>query len=357
MSTRIETCAEWVIFPAVIFTVTYGVLCVQKSGALKRLSRIFAFERFEAEAHRQNFDQTNERGNYLSFDFLKRFGKRKRDERGKVDAREFRSFGDFSDEMRFYLMQYLMPKDLFNLAQCSKELNRMAESDCIWLHLFKLRFESILSNPHFKETSERYHLHWGKESPREGWNPPQGWKLFYSQFACSWVGWISAGKNLESECLVGINGKVYDVTDFLAHHPGSPETLLVHSGRDSSLDFDDIGHSSIAHGQMRKYVCAEISSKIGSEVSLKAKQQIHLEMAQKISEVVKANEILCEEAVPFCSACQATFDSSYERSISSTERCAHKNSSGVFFFVPSHDQWAIFWPCCGLQRFVSFFRR
>lgn len=39
---------------------------------------------------------------------------------------------------------------------------------------------------------------------------------------------------------------VYNITPFVFEHPGSPETLLDHSGRDGTITFNEIGHSLLA---------------------------------------------------------------------------------------------------------------
>ncbi|QEU58026.1 hypothetical protein KDRO_A00390 [Kluyveromyces lactis] len=46
-----------------------------------------------------------------------------------------------------------------------------------------------------------------------------------------------------SDCWTVIHGKVYDITSFLHKHPGGAQVLLKYAGKDSTLQFDDIGHS------------------------------------------------------------------------------------------------------------------
>jgi hypothetical protein len=76
----------------------------------------------------------------------------------------------------------------------------------------------------------------------------------------AWLDWILAGANCSSLCLLGLNGGqlsllspsltnllgVYNITPFVYEHPGSPETLLDHSGRDGTITFNEIGHSLLA---------------------------------------------------------------------------------------------------------------
>lgn len=49
--------------------------------------------------------------------------------------------------------------------------------------------------------------------------------------------------NTKTDCWTVIHGKVYDITGFLKKHPGGASVLLRQAGKDSTLQFDDIGHS------------------------------------------------------------------------------------------------------------------
>ena len=68
-------------------------------------------------------------------------------------------------------------------------------------------------------------------------------KNFYFRFATCWVDYTLAGQNTLERCLVGLHGHVFDISDFVESHPGSPETLLVQAGRDATAFFEDLGHS------------------------------------------------------------------------------------------------------------------
>ncbi|XP_074575745.1 cytochrome b5-like [Curcuma longa] len=64
--------------------------------------------------------------------------------------------------------------------------------------------------------------------------------------------------NATKDCWLIIDGKVYDVTSFMAEHPGGDEVLLAATGKDATNDFEDIGHSSSARDMMAKYYIGEI---------------------------------------------------------------------------------------------------
>mmetsp|Transcript_1516 Transcript_1516/g.4777 ORF Transcript_1516/g.4777 Transcript_1516/m.4777 type:complete len:129 (+) Transcript_1516:192-578(+) len=50
-----------------------------------------------------------------------------------------------------------------------------------------------------------------------------------------------------------IDGKVYDVTEFMDDHPGGGEIMLNAAGKDGTDDFEDVGHSPAAREQLKKY--------------------------------------------------------------------------------------------------------
>ncbi|KAG6462124.1 hypothetical protein O3G_MSEX013063 [Manduca sexta] len=55
-----------------------------------------------------------------------------------------------------------------------------------------------------------------------------------------------------------IHNEVYDVTKFLADHPGGEEVLLEKAGQDASEPFEDVSHSSDARALMKKYKIGEL---------------------------------------------------------------------------------------------------
>ena len=71
-------------------------------------------------------------------------------------------------------------------------------------------------------------------------------KQFYFEFAETYQNYVLAGQNSFDQALVGLHGNLYDITNFLNQHPGTPETLLMEAGRDATEYFEDIGHSTVA---------------------------------------------------------------------------------------------------------------
>lgn len=52
--------------------------------------------------------------------------------------------------------------------------------------------------------------------------------------------------------------QVYDVSKFIEEHPGGDEVMTNATGKDASLDFEDIGHSSYAEGLMKDFCIGNI---------------------------------------------------------------------------------------------------
>ncbi|CAI8615776.1 unnamed protein product [Vicia faba] len=74
--------------------------------------------------------------------------------------------------------------------------------------------------------------------------------------------------NNKKDCWIMIHGKVYDVTSFLDDHPGGDESLISATGKDASVDFEDVGHSDSAIDMMHKYFIGMVdtSNKSPTEV-------------------------------------------------------------------------------------------
>ncbi|VVB03529.1 unnamed protein product [Arabis nemorensis] len=62
----------------------------------------------------------------------------------------------------------------------------------------------------------------------------------------------------KNDCWILIHGKVYDVSTFIEDHPGGVEVLLAVTGKDASIDYDDVGHSEGAKETMKKYCIGDV---------------------------------------------------------------------------------------------------
>ncbi|CAI8588104.1 unnamed protein product [Vicia faba] len=64
----------------------------------------------------------------------------------------------------------------------------------------------------------------------------------------------------EDDCWIIVDGKVYDVTQYLEDHPGGDDVILAATGRDATEDFEDAGHSKSARELMEKYYIGEFDT-------------------------------------------------------------------------------------------------
>uniref|UniRef100_A0A182PNC3 Cytochrome b5 heme-binding domain-containing protein n=1 Tax=Anopheles epiroticus TaxID=199890 RepID=A0A182PNC3_9DIPT len=67
-----------------------------------------------------------------------------------------------------------------------------------------------------------------------------------------------AEHNKPTDVWMVIHDKVYDVTKFLAEHPGGEEVLIEYAGKEATAEFDDVGHSSDAKEQMKQFLVGEL---------------------------------------------------------------------------------------------------
>eukprot|EP00262_Sarcandra_glabra_P000263 TRINITY_DN10323_c0_g1_i1.p1 TRINITY_DN10323_c0_g1~~TRINITY_DN10323_c0_g1_i1.p1 ORF type:complete len:136 (+),score=25.52 TRINITY_DN10323_c0_g1_i1:61-468(+) len=64
--------------------------------------------------------------------------------------------------------------------------------------------------------------------------------------------------NTKDDCWVVIDGKVYDVTDYLYEHPGGDDVLLSATGKDATDEFEDARHSKSARDLMQEFCIGEL---------------------------------------------------------------------------------------------------
>ncbi|XP_051118297.1 cytochrome b5-like [Andrographis paniculata] len=64
--------------------------------------------------------------------------------------------------------------------------------------------------------------------------------------------------NTSEDCWVIINGKVYNVTNYLNEHPGGDEVILGQAGKDASEEFEDVGHGSAARLMLDEFYVGEV---------------------------------------------------------------------------------------------------
>nr|QKY15277.1 CER1-CER3 alkane-forming complex cyt-b5 component (CER1) [Polytomella parva] len=78
--------------------------------------------------------------------------------------------------------------------------------------------------------------------------------------------------NTEKDCWLVIQGKVYDVTEFLEEHPGGFDVIISSTGKDATRDFEDVGHSKTAKKQLETYYIGKIENS-GAESEQKEEEE------------------------------------------------------------------------------------
>jgi Cytochrome b5-like Heme/Steroid binding domain/F-box domain len=110
-------------------------------------------------------------------------------------------------------------------------------------------------------------------------------QTFYFRFGVSYVNYIVAGHCTADKCLVGLGGHIYDITEFIDQHPGSPETVMVNSGRDASSMFES--RHTISARNLAQQLCVIVDTsllgKIGPRPTAKLASQLRTNGCYEIS--------------------------------------------------------------------------
>lgn len=69
--------------------------------------------------------------------------------------------------------------------------------------------------------------------------------------------------NTEEDCWIIIDGKVYDVTEYIPEHPGGVGKIMEWAGKDASKGFYEAGHSLDAIRKRDEYIIGSAQSNNG----------------------------------------------------------------------------------------------
>lgn len=139
------------------------------------------------------------------------------------------------------ICEFLHPRDVCtSLAPSCKTLRRTIEdSEAVWSALWRRDYSWVVTDWQPGIDALRRSNEKRQKSQKFKFT-----KDFYFRFGLCWADYVLAGYNGHTKkCLVALHGCVYDITPFLDTHPGSPDTLMVHSGRDATVFFEDMSHS------------------------------------------------------------------------------------------------------------------
>lgn len=142
-------------------------------------------------------------------------------------------------DVHVQICSYLPPKDVVSLSCVSKTYRNIIDDPCnptspaIWKTLWNRDYAWII---HEWQIGIMAYA----RSNSTTWTHS---KDFYFRFSEAHLNYVIAGMNTYQHCYVGLHGNIYNITPFLFAHPGSPDTLMVHAGRDATAFFEDMGHS------------------------------------------------------------------------------------------------------------------
>lgn len=173
------------------------------------------------------------------------------------------SITHLTQELLFHIADYLDTESIVRLSACNRTLRRDLLSDSLWRNLFQQTLQPILTHPVAVELLLDRGISWSPSM-----RPVVGsWFRFYVVLEAVWSDFLCAGYSTSDVSIVAIDDKLFNVTSFLALHPGSPETLAEHSGADVGELFEDIGHSSFAREQLKQLLVLDPSASPASSSS------------------------------------------------------------------------------------------
>jgi len=167
--------------------------------------------------------------------------------------------GELPPDVQVNILSFLHPKDIVTFAGTSLACREIVDGDgpttvALWKTLWERDYGWLIHS--WKIGRKAYERSMSLLNERDADDAHVFTKDFYFLFGLSYINYILAGNNQQDNCLVGLHGCIYDMTDFVLKHPGSPDTLLVHSGRDSTKFFDDMDHSRYARKTARQFCIA-----------------------------------------------------------------------------------------------------
>ncbi|CAA7404184.1 unnamed protein product [Spirodela intermedia] len=68
----------------------------------------------------------------------------------------------------------------------------------------------------------------------------------------------TAQHDTREDCWIIVDGKVYDVTEYLDDHPGGDDIIVSVAGKDATEEFEDAGHSKTARELMKSFCVGEV---------------------------------------------------------------------------------------------------
>uniref|UniRef100_A0A7R9UAF7 Cytochrome b5 heme-binding domain-containing protein n=1 Tax=Pinguiococcus pyrenoidosus TaxID=172671 RepID=A0A7R9UAF7_9STRA len=175
---------------------------------------------------------------------------------GQLTAKRVDLIGNVPREVGILICRFAGSDATLVLSSVSKSANSIAEA--AWKPLWLDRFSPALGSD-FALAAARRDGVIGDDSAeplckvlydRTFHNDEAPAKLSQKQIFFYWElsfrEWILANADSDAYCVIALHDILLDVTDFIAEHPGSPDTLLDYSGMDATDMFEKVGHSHSA---------------------------------------------------------------------------------------------------------------
>lgn len=169
------------------------------------------------------------------------------------------------EDAQIHIVSYLNCQDVIaSLSTVSKSIHVLSSHPLLWKIILLRDYRYVLTQWPQAQIAFQRSSHNTQQYPTiESYlvsqlqNPHDfDFQRFYFLFSRTWVNWSIAGCNSNDRVYAGIHNSIFDLTNFMDEHPGSPETLQLYAGRDSTDFFEDIGHSlsarELAH---RRQLC------------------------------------------------------------------------------------------------------
>lgn len=156
-------------------------------------------------------------------------------------------------DAQIHIFSFLHPKDIMNFGCCNKESNTIVNNQAndtyknLWKMLWSRDYAWLVDSWEVGIEARK------RSQCKDGTFDKQ----LYFEFGQTYINYLLVGRNKMDDCFLGLHGNIYEITSFLDNHPGSPETILVHSGQDATRHFEDIGHSTPAR-QLAVTMCSVI---------------------------------------------------------------------------------------------------
>jgi hypothetical protein len=157
---------------------------------------------------------------------------------GKRCVSLFPAMRELTEDAVVEILSFLHPQDLMEFAMVNRDtMKTIDENYLLWKALWYRDYAWLVENWNVGQKALTRSLR------RQCCTEFTFSKEFYFRFGLCYLNYLLAGQCTVESCFVGLRGHIYDLTSFLSHHPGSPETLLAHAGRDATSIFECLRHS------------------------------------------------------------------------------------------------------------------